>query len=406
MKRRMNRRPGVLAALALTLSASGCTGTGPDIGGRPLTDDEIDNLVRRSYPYVAMYNVHRKFAQAQGGWNTVRANTELKDHTMREIAWPNNDTFYIGCMLDLRGEAVILDIPAFGSDYASLMITAHDRYVNVPMSTRTGEFAVPQTMLIYSARTRNYHGEPIEGIDRVFEVSGDFVSAVFRVMPHAGDPVRFERIVEKMREVRLRTLAEYRGGAGGPPAEERFPVAGATDFDTFENNLLEVTQFVFDHTTFDADDDIDLGVLAAYEPLGIAPGRSFDPETVAAIDGVRIRKVAERIASEQLALAPDPRFAEANLRGLFRPRGQRTLSRLLFQSVMGPIGLPADEAVYPAIETADGEPMNASHDYVIRMSGDEMPPATAFWSLTLCDTETVFSSRTIRRSSASVATRA
>ena len=39
-----------------------------------------------------MYNVNNKFALKQGGWNTCDADTELKDHTMREIARPNNDT--------------------------------------------------------------------------------------------------------------------------------------------------------------------------------------------------------------------------------------------------------------------------------------------------------------------------
>jgi hypothetical protein len=46
--------------------------------------------------------------------------------------------------------------------------------------------------------------------------------------------------------------------------------------------------------------------------------------------------------------------------------------------------------VYPAIVSADGEPMNAMHDYVIRMTPDEMPPAGAFWSVTLYDTENGF----------------
>jgi hypothetical protein len=66
------------------------------------------------------------------------------------------------------------------------------------------------------------------------------------------------------------------------------------------------------------------------------------------------------------------------------------LDVLVFQSVIGPIGLPAAEAVYPATTTSDGEPMNAMHDYVIRMSADEMPPAGAFWSVTLYDTENGF----------------
>ena len=34
--------------------------------------------------------------------------------------------------------------------------------------------------------------------------------------------------------------------------------------------------------------------------------------------------------------------------------------------------------------------MNAMNDYVIRMSPEEMPPAIAFWSVTLYDTENGF----------------
>ena len=81
-------------------------------------------MVERSYQYVAMYNVNNKFAHLHGGWNTVSADTALKDHTMREIARPNNDTYYTACMLDLRHDPIIIEVPAFDSKYASLMVTA------------------------------------------------------------------------------------------------------------------------------------------------------------------------------------------------------------------------------------------------------------------------------------------
>jgi hypothetical protein len=47
-------------------------------------------------------------------------------------------------------------------------------------------------------------------------------------------------------------------------------------------------------------------------------------------------------------------------------------------------------SVYPGISTSDGQPMNALNDYVIRMSADELPPAQAFWSATLYDSENGF----------------
>ena len=54
--------------------------------------------------------------------------------------------------------------------------------ITVPMATRLGDFRKPEKMLFYTARTEEYRGEPVESVDRVFEASGDFVSAIFRVI--------------------------------------------------------------------------------------------------------------------------------------------------------------------------------------------------------------------------------
>ena len=44
-----------------------------------LTDDQVDNIIKRAYQYLALYNVNNKFAISQGGWNTILADTKLKD---------------------------------------------------------------------------------------------------------------------------------------------------------------------------------------------------------------------------------------------------------------------------------------------------------------------------------------
>ncbi|WP_298832351.1 DUF1214 domain-containing protein [uncultured Piscinibacter sp.] len=337
-----------------------------------------------------MYNVNNKFALKQGGWNTVAADTRLKDHTMRDIARPNNDSLYIGCMLDLRKDPVILDIPAIDSKYVSLMITAYDHYVNIPLSTRLGNFGRPEKMLVYTSRTQGYEkGEKVQGVDRYFEASGDFVSAVFRVMPHASDTERFERILGQMKAVQLATLSELHGGKAKPIGDITFPPVGKTDFDVFETNLLEVMQFVLNHTTFDPNNDIDQPLLAAYAPLGVVPGKAYDPSTVAQIDGKHFREIAERVWKGEMAKVGNPKFADY-VNKLFQPKGEMSLEHLLFQSVIGPIGQPAQEAVYPAVATTDGKPMNASHDYVIRMAAGDLPPARSFWSFTLYDTKNGF----------------
>jgi len=376
----------LLSRFLIIMTASMSVATGPALAVE-LTDEEVENLVKRSYQYVAMYNVNNKFALKQGGWNACDADTELKDHTLREIARPNNDTLYISCLLDLRKDPVILELPAFDSKYVSLMVTGYDHYVNIPMATRLGDFKKPEKMLLYTARTEGYDGQTVEGVDRLFEATGDFVSAVFRVMPHANDPERFKRIVEQMKSVKAVTLSEYRGGKAKPIDDVEFPAVGETDADIFGNNLLEVMQFVFNHTTFDPANEMDQAVLAAYKPLGVEPGKAYDPAQVAKIDGERFRETALRVQQEWLArLAALDEFRPR----IFQPKGQTDSEAVLAVSIIGPIGVPQEEAVYPQVATADGEQMNAMNDYVIRMAKDELPPAGAFWSVTLYDLQNGF----------------
>ena len=64
---------------------------------RTSPDEQLENLVRRSWQYVAMYNVNNKGAMQYGGWNIVDVDTKLKDHTLKLIARPNNDSLYITC---------------------------------------------------------------------------------------------------------------------------------------------------------------------------------------------------------------------------------------------------------------------------------------------------------------------
>jgi len=127
-----------------------------------------------------------------------------------------------------------------------------------------------------------------------------------------------------------------------------------------------------------------LAVLAALKPLGVEPGKANNPETVHAIDGTRLADAARKVHRESVATWADP-DGNPHLNQVFQPKGQMTLDPMVVQSACGPIGLPADQAVYPAISTTDGTPMNAQNDYIIRMSADEMPPAKAFWSVALYD---------------------
>jgi hypothetical protein len=270
------------------------------------------------------------------------------------------------------------------------MVTGYDHHVNIPMATRLGDFGKPEKILFYTERTEGYDGEPVEGVDRVFEATGDFISAVLRIMPHASDKERFSRIVEQMERVDIETLSEFRGEPAKPIDDIEFPAVGQRDADIFGDNLLEVMQFVFNHTTFHADDELDQALLIAYEPLGVVPGQPYDATKIAAIDRAKFREVSERVFAEEMARTADEAFTAKQTIGKFEPKGETPLELLLFQSVLGPIGMPAGEAVYFPVNLTDGKPLNAMNDYVIRMTADELPPTDVFWSLTLYDLQNGF----------------
>jgi len=358
-----------------------------------LTDSQIENIVRRSYQYVAMYNVINKAAMQKDnpmmtGWNGTFAAKGLLDHNVKAIARPNNDTLYVTSILDLRSEPVIIHYPAFDSKFVCLETSAYDHYCDIPLSTTKGDFKKPVKILYYSARTKGYSGEPVEGVDKILEMSGDFVIAFLRVMPHASEPERMKKNIAAMQEVKVQTLSQYLGKPFKPVDKVDFPAIN-TDFGTYEKGLLEVMQFVFNHTTFDPKDEMDQTVLSVFKPLGIEPGKDFDTGAVAKIDGKKFAEAAEKIFKESVAVMGNP---EGNpyLYDMFKPKGEMKLEIMVLRSATGPIGVPAHQAVYPPIVTTDGQPMNAQNDYVIRMSKDTMPPAKAFWSTTLYDLKNGF----------------
>ena len=360
-----------------------------------LTDAEVENIVRRSYQYVAMYNVNNKWALGPqdglgtGGWNKGLRKTELLDHNTRSISRPNNDNLYQLAMMDLQHDAIVFKFPAIDSKYVSLMATAYDHYVNIPLSTTKGDFSESITILFYSENTKGYNGEPITGVDEVFKMSGDFVSLAMRIMPHAVDQERFAKIVAQINEIQGMSLSKFKGVEEPEIYETVFPQFGETDAQVFETNLLEVMQFVFNHLSFDKYDKMDQAVLAAYEPLGIKPGKRFDSNGIK-IDGEQFRKMAEKIKMESLAAMNDKERADRLAPKMFKPKGKTNLEIMTILSVVGPVGQPMEEAIYRKVTTSDGLEMNAQYDYIVRMTEDELPPAKAFWSITLYDQKNGF----------------
>jgi hypothetical protein len=354
-----------------------------------LSDQQVENIVRRSYQYVAMFNVIQKEV-ATKGLNKSFANTELLDHTMKGIARPNNDTLYQMIVLDLRNEPVIVEYPAIDSKFVALETSGYAHYCDMPLLTAKGDFKKPVKLLFYTDRTKGYRGEKIKGVDRIIKADGDFFYAFLRAMPHQSDRQRMARVAKALQSVKVIPLSAFQGKHAKASDAPKFPAQGKTDADVFASNLLEVMQFVFNHTTFDPKDAMDKALLAAYKPLGVVPGQAFNASKVAKLDGEQFRKVADAVAKKALGDMNDKKLQAHITPKMFMPKGKIDLETQVIQSAVGPIGVPAYVARYLPAATKDGKPMNAQHDYVLKMSKDQLAPAKAFRSLTLYDLKNGF----------------
>jgi hypothetical protein len=70
-------------------------------------------------------------------------------------------------------------------------------------------------------------------------MTGDFVSMVYRVMPHANEPERMARKLEAMQLIKATPLSEFQGAAAPQAVAIALPDFGRNDYDVFEDNFLD-----------------------------------------------------------------------------------------------------------------------------------------------------------------------
>jgi hypothetical protein len=134
----------------------------------------------------------------------------------------------------------------------------------------------------------------------------------------------------------------------------------------------------------------DWSTLARLQRIGIEPGKSFDLGRAdpavrsglerAAVDGLK----AMYAKAPTLARVVNGWQMNTDTMGVY---GNYYLKR----AIVAMIGLGAnqvDDAVYPInVGDSDGKSMDGANKYVLHLNKDELPPAEAFWSVTMYDKE-------------------
>lgn len=314
--------------------------------------------------------------------NRLSGAPQTLDHTFEEIISPNADTPYSMAGLDLRAEPLVLSVPEITDRFYHFQLedlwgqNAH--YVGVN-TTGTGAGA-------YLLAGPGWDGEVPDGIDDVFRFETDVVFVIGRTQLLGPDDI--ETLGEIMQYYDLRPLSSHLGAAPPPSQPYDWPVwndEASRDerFIGFVNALLPLCE------PFHPED---LPHLERFSRIGIGPGAPFDAEALDEPTRAAIRAGVDQARKEIEAKISDLGDLGREVNGwsvsqVFGDRrwydGDHLLRAAL--AMMGWGGNDAGEAIYPLCrEDSDGRPLHGDHRYRIRLSS--LPPARAFWSLTMYDT--------------------
>ncbi len=304
----------------------------------------------------------------------------------RAVVRPNFDTLYSSAWLDLTKEPMIVSAPNTGGRYYLLpMLDMWTDVFAVPGKRTTGTAAAH-----FAVVPRGWTGDLPVGVMRI-EAPTPYVWIIGRTQTNG--PQDYAAVNRVQNGYTITPLSQWgRGPAPAQPplglplhvtAPAPLQIVNTMPPLTYFKRAVELMKVNPPHLT-------DWSMIARLERIGIEVGRSYEPETLdpavqdalkkAAADGLK----AMHAKAPTLARVVNGWQMNTDTVGVY---GNYYLKRAII-ALVG-LGLnPPEDAVYPLIVTdADGKPPTGDHNYVLHFSQAELPPADAFWSVTMYDAE-------------------
>jgi len=344
------------------------------------------------YPLVTMEVTRRQMTNMAAGKTPGRAPMGQFAHVpafpaadFRVVVRPNFDTLYSSVWLDLSGGPVIVSTPDTGGRY--YVFPVYDMWTDVFAApgwrtTGTGEQQ-------YALVPPGWSGS-LPGSVTAVAAPTPIVWIIGRTQTNG--PADYEAVHQVQAGFAAAPLAQWGQPAAPPPFEadpsvdmttspldqvEAMPAAG---FFTLAAELMKVHP---PHPT-------DFSVLNRIARIGLRPGDSFDPARLdaaarSALDGAP--KAAQELMTQNM-----PRLARVtNGWGMNTDTMGVYGNFYLKRAIVARAGLganPPEDAIYPLlVADADGAPLNGDRDYLCHFPAGELPPADAFWSITMYDAQ-------------------
>ena len=363
----------------LLIPLSGCSFT-----SRTNNYEEARALAEEAYIFAFPMFEHYRTMQLQAigsdSFNRFRHAVEILGPEHRAVVRPNNDTLYSTLWLDLRAEPMVLILPPISDRYYSFqfvdMYTHNFAYAGLRSTGTEGG--------IFLIAGPEWSGDKPSGVDVIFQSEGDFVLCLGRTALDGPEDLGNVHAIQQRYVVE--PLSTFLGTEPPPPSPmDIFPLymqvaAESVHFISYLNFLLGQLKI---HPSEEA-------MIERFSLIGIGPSYHFDAHEFSEVirsaveDG--IASALEKIAASS-GLLGEKKNGWTLTRRIFGNREQMQGLYLIRAGAarIGLYGNDLEEAYYPSASLdADEEPLDASeHSYVLRFSGDEIPPVDGFWSVTM-----------------------
>ena len=334
-----------------------------------------------TYKMIYMQAVDERSPVYEAPLNTIKNRSVLLGPEYTAIVRPNNDTFYSVAGLDLRGQPMVLSVPAItdGRYYSFQLIDLYSHNYGY-IGTRATGFEAGDYLLAGPG----WEGELPEGIEKLIRSEGNLVVALGRTQVSGTADVEAAKAVQM--GFKLRPLHEFLGQeAPEAPAPLDFPeytaeMANSMGFVVYLNFILGQLQ---PHPG-------EAALMEKFSKIGIGPDRPFDPENIGPVIKEAMEKgiasAREKIEAKTSELG-ELKNGWMQTSDIFGTRDMMQ-GKYLVRAAAAQFGLwgnTLEEAFYPATsQDAGGEALDGSKaNYVLHFEADALPPVKAFWSLSM-----------------------
>jgi len=344
------------------------------------------------YPLVTMditrsvtTNVEPGKTPGSGPANMFNSFAEFPTADFTSVVRPNFDTLYSSAWLDLTKEPVIVSVPDTGGRYYLLPLL--DMWTDVFASpgwrttgTHAANFLVTQP---------SWHGSVPSGVLRI-NAPTPYVWIIGRTK--TDGPPDYDAVHKIQAGYKITPLSQWGKTAVPPqvrvdagvdmktPPKTQVNAMPAEKFFAYAAELLKVNP---PHLT-------DQPMVARLRRIGFEVGQSFDfskldPEVRAALSSAP--EDAQKLMAWKLATIArvvNGWSMNTDTMGVY---GNYYLKRAIIAELGLGANLPED-AIYP-VNLADdtGKPLDGTNKYTMHFDKDSLPPADAFWSVTLYNSE-------------------